>query len=297
MQARQPEAQRRSTQQRRPDFPFHGRKRPLAGIGAHRCCHPLRVQSPVFHSAPVVDGDGQIEQQHIVASVVEVDDTRDAIALEQHVVAEQIAVDDPARQVEITQARLVIQLLRQQPLAGWIQMRQQHLRHALPPLGSAAVGSLAGVALPGQVQTGQHFAHRGALVGIRLQGAASRQALHQRGGLALEHQQDLAVAIRHRRRAGDAVGIQVIHQVETEWQLADMQGFEQRQHPAPTAGIDKVVGVFDAGADALEMLQIAHGIGIEEGDQLAAFNLGENRHETPKSGRGSGKLSARRSIG
>jgi hypothetical protein len=37
------------------------------------------------------------------------------------------------------------------------------------------------------------------------------------------------------------------------------------------------------------MLQIADGVGLEEGDELAAFDLGENRHATPKTGAGKAK--------
>ena len=60
----------------------------LAGIGLDRRRGPLLVQATVLGGTPVIDRNGQVEQKHIVASVVEVDDTRYAIAMEQHIVPE-----------------------------------------------------------------------------------------------------------------------------------------------------------------------------------------------------------------
>ncbi len=68
------------------------------------------------------------------------------------------------------------------------------------------------------------------------------------------------------------------HQAQIERQLVGLKFLEQRQDEAALRGGDEVVGVFDAGRDALKAGQRADRVVSEPGAELFGSNDGENGH-------------------
>src|SRR5690606_15038454 len=100
----------------------------------------------------------------------------------------------------------------------------------------------------------------------------------QRGGLALESSQELAVPVGDRVRAGNAARSEVVHQAEVERQLVETESFEQREHEAAAVGRDEEVAVLDARRDAFEAAKLAEVIAFEPAREFLARDGREDGH-------------------
>lgn len=78
---------------------------------------------------------------------------------------------------------------------------------------------------------------------------AAGQARDNGARLAVQRGQAGAVAQGLRLWHRNAAAGQVVHQLDIERQLRVRQHFEQRQHVLATAGMQEVIGVFDARRD------------------------------------------------
>ena len=88
-----------------------------------------------------------------------------------------------------------------------------------------------------------------------------------------------AFGIAHRRRAGDAVRGQVLHQPEVERQVAGLDAlFVEREDERAPRRVHDVVGVLDALGDALEGQQLAQAIAGDEARQLLVADFGVDGH-------------------
>ena len=179
-------------------------------------------------------------------------------------------------------AALESDLVEQHGTVGSIEKRQQRRRRCRPPLGAAQVVEVAGVALSGEVQVGQHFAHTGAVFGRRRHDRCAVEAGDERGGLAVELAEKPVVEAGDGLGARQAVPGQMRHQLEIERQLHRPQLLEQREHVAALRGGDEVVGVLDAGEDAAQVGEMTHRIALEPGRQLLRCDLGEDRHRAAR---------------
>ena len=89
-----PEAGRGNAQHLRPGAPLAGPDRPAPRVGGEQGRGPGGVEAAVGPPRPVVQGDGQIQQQPVDAGAVEVDHRAQPFTLEQRIVAEQVGVND-----------------------------------------------------------------------------------------------------------------------------------------------------------------------------------------------------------
>ena len=100
-----------------------------------------------------------------------------------------------------------------------------------------------------------YFGERGAdLAAVRRRWRSDHLALqsgHQRCRLAVQFENIRPLNIDRRCRAGYSTLRQMSHQSEIEGQFGRCEFFEQGQHIAPAGGGHKIVGILDAGGDAL----------------------------------------------
>jgi len=129
-----------------------------------------------------------------------------------------------------------------------------------------------------QVHAGQHRTDLSAVRRVGCQAVAAGQARHHRRRLAGEHVHESAQAVGLRRRHGNPLQRQVLHEPQVVGQLFRRKPFEQRQHPLATRRGGAVVGVLDARADALQIGQGAQAQALEERVGLVEADLGVDRH-------------------
>jgi len=130
----------------------------------------------------------------------------------------------------------------------------------------------------GPVHAGQHRADLRAVRRVGRQAVAAGQASHHRSRLAGQRVHESALRVGLRRRHGDALQRQVLHQPQVVGQLFCGQPLEQRQHPLATRRGGVVVGVLDARTDALQVGQRAQTQALEERVGLVEADLGVDRH-------------------
>ena len=250
VEPRQPEAQRRRAQQRRPCLALLG-----AAAGAPRRTPPAaRVPVPgssaaIGGHAPVVDGDRQVVGEEIGGREAEVDDAR-------HRGRRRRA---RCRRTGRHGSRPWAACRGRSPSGSGFPRRAarpgrrsrndaHRARRLAPPRRAAPVGEARAVAFAMRVQPRRARAPTARAVhGLgRRPRARRRRASTSAGGLAVEHREQRAGAIRRRRRHFDARPREMRHQVEIERQLVGGQALVERQHVAAAVGGDEVVGVLDA---------------------------------------------------
>ena len=74
---------------------------------------------------------------------------------------------------------------------------------------------------------------------------------------------------------------QVLHQTQVERQLPGVEALEQRQHPFTLVGGDKVVGVLDAGTNALQRQQLTRTQPCPQRAGGLGRDFGEDGHGGP----------------
>ncbi len=132
------------------------------------------------------------------------------------------------------------------------------LGHGLtPPVRATWIGALQWVALPGKVKLCQCCAHGRAMGDFGVFKRTSAQTLHERGGFGAQFIKIAAVTIGQRMGSGYVVLGKMRHEVEEKRQFIGAKLLKQGQHVAAVRGGDKVVGVFDACADADVIEQFA----------------------------------------
>ena len=248
------------------------------------------VQRAAGRRAPVVDGDGDVEQQGVETGEVEVDDAADAHAavgfgVPQHVVAEQVGVDRSAGQRGELDRGLAGDLGVEQGLLVGGQEGTHDLGRGRAPGGAARVVLATAVGLAGQVQAGEHGAD---LLAVGQAGGhlgAAGQAHHEGGRAILQGAEVFVVAVGDRAGDRQAVAREVRHQVQVVGQLGARHAFEQRQHIAAERGGDEEVAVLHAGRDALELDQAADGVVLEPVGEHGFGDGGEDGHAGSGMGR------------
>ena len=88
----------------------------------------------------------------------------------------------------------------------------------------------------------------------------------------------MIAAVRYRVGTGNAVACQMRHQIQIKWQLISAENFEQREYKAAIAGGDEIVGILDAGCDALQFHKLTQGIIAQPGSEFSLGDAGKNRH-------------------
>ena len=97
-------------------------------------------------------------------------------------------------------------------------------------------------------------------------------------GLPLSSPEQLVLQVGDRFRAGQAVAGKMRHQVQIERQFLAGELLEQGQHEPAVAGGDEIVGVLDAGKNALQVGQHADRVILEPGRELLGRDGGEDGH-------------------
>ena len=101
-QPRDPEAQCRGAHQRRHQPALARAELAHRVVGGDEGDGALFDQAAAFQvGAPVVEADGDVEQEGVDAGEIEVEEAGELVAFEHHVVAEQVGVDGAARQCRI----------------------------------------------------------------------------------------------------------------------------------------------------------------------------------------------------
>jgi len=132
------------------------------------------------------------------------------------------------------------------------------------------------------VDASEHGAHRAAVRRVGPGDVVPGQESHERGGLAVELAQELAVIVRERARARYAVIGKECHQVEIERKLRSGELLEERQNVAPGRRRDEVVGVLDSGRDATQVKERADVVVDKPGAQFVVGDGRVNGHAYAK---------------
>ena len=122
-------------------------------------------------------------------------------------------------------------------------------------------------------------------------GAPSRRATRP-GGLAVEETPQRAGAIGLRRRRHHARARKMRHEIEIKRQLFRRQALVERQHVAPLGGSEKVIAVFDAGGDGLEVVHRAQRIARQPGCKFIGGDGGIDRHQPTRPPHGGRRFAA-----
>ena len=299
-QARDPEAVRSSAQHILPVPRFGIGERAHSVIRMEHCTCPLGVQHAGGQvNAPVVDGDGHVEEPLVDTGKVKVEEAAKAFRLavsgrlEQHVVAEEVAMARAFGQRSVVGAGketlLVREFVFEQRARVAVHERYDVGHDFVPPRQAAQIWLMARIVTPGQMHAREHVADDAAFRHRGRQVRAARQTRHDGRRLAVERAQDLAVAPRNRRRHADVVLRQMLHQIQVERQLLERQPFKQGDDVLVRLPIlfrgQEEIGVFDPGGDAAKCAHGAHIVLIQPESDLGVGDRGENSHA---SGMGNG---------
>ena len=157
---------------------------------------------------------------------------------------------------------------------------RQYLRHGVvPPSQATQVGLLLVKILCSQMHVCQGLPHGRAMGQAGLHLRFALQAVHNRSRFIKQSQQNITLAVGLRVGHCDATLGQVFHQIQIKRQLRMAESLEHREDILALIGGQKIVGVFNAAADALEGHQVAD---RELGQQVAGLlfrDFGENGHE------------------
>ncbi len=260
VQPRDPETQCRHAQRHGPGLGFFCRERARRMIRIQQGARMRGVQLAIRVHAPVVDRDGDVVQQLAGASEIEIDQAADMFVFHQHVVAEQVGVDDAARDSAKRMPRVEFDFAFQQCRVLQREKSLHFVRCFGTPCRAARIQHLFAETLSGAMHLPQHRTHRGAMGRIGLQHGLAAQSADDAGRFAVQLAQKTIVLVRHRAGAGNAVPRKVRHQVEKERQVVRGEFLKQRQHETSVAGRDEIIGVLDAGGNALQFEQCSQGI-------------------------------------
>ena len=278
VQSRDPESQRACTQHVGPCGLLVGGQCAHASIGFEQRARARHVECGRAGGTPVVDRDGDVVEQGVRTGEIKIDDAADTAAVPQHVVAKEIGVDRAARQA-LVGVRAVVLHFGLEQLGGGRVEKQQHVRHyRFPPRRAARVRHHGDIALARQMHLREHAADRRAMRGIDFLDVRSGHARKNARGLAVQFAQHAVRQIRNRLRAGNAVRGQMRHQVHVERQLVGGELFEQREHVTAVRRRHEIIGVLDAGRDALQFLERADRKIFEPRRELFRRDGGEDGH-------------------
>ena len=108
-----------------------------------------------------------------------------------------------------------------------------------------------------QMHLRQGFAHGMAMRRAGLQLRATFQTIDNSGWFACDAEQDITLGIGLRCRHSDALVGQMLHQVQIKWELLAGESLKQGQNVLALVGGQKIIGVFNAAADAFQRGQLA----------------------------------------
>ena len=171
----------------------------------------------------------------------------------------------------------------------------RHLRHGGgPPVRPARIRHGRGVALARQVHFSEQPADGRALARVDFLQICARHAGDYACRLAVQLAQDFVFQIGYRLRARNAVTREVRHQVHIERQLVRLQLFKQREHVTAVRRGHEIIGVLDAGSDALEFNEGAERIIFEPRCKLFRRDDGEYGHDELPIARNKSRCARRR---
>ncbi len=150
----------------------------------------------------------------------------------------------------------------------------------------------------GEVQLRESRAERGAVRGLRMVDRIAVQKSDDDGGSAGKAPEREPGAVLHRQRTGHAPRREMFHEVQEEWQIGFSDALlVKREDEAAGAGMEIIVGVFDALGDAFAGEQRPEIICREESDQLLVVNLRVDGHGRRPFTAGRPQAIARSSLG
>src|ERR1700679_314799 len=119
------------------------------------------------------------------------------------------------------------------------------------------------------MQSGERFAERRAIWRARPAYPHAVEEGDDCGRLSGEPAQNLAVAVLHRLRAGDAAPRQMLHQPEKERQIAfGDASLVERENVMAAAGMDEKIRILDPFGNAFIRQQLADVVGGKEAAEV-----------------------------
>ena len=281
----------------------------------------VRIQSQVGCievRAPVVDGDGNIEQKSRAARKVKVKYAahaflRGAVPDDHGVVAEKVAMAGGyGKRLEVgigEDGKLMRDLFREHlPHIGG-KVGKHDRRRCLPPLRTSQVFLKEREAFCCQMHAGEYFTHAGTFLRGDVFDAAPFQTVGDGKGLTLDVRKEAPVFRAHRSGHRAALSAQVRAQFQIEGKLLFGEPFKDGEHPTTLSRVQKIVGVLNAACNRLKRQKLpdvevgepgAHVLrrqcrkdGHDPNYQLNSMNFGVSSVER---GSAPGRLSTGRSL-
>jgi hypothetical protein len=141
------------------------------------------------------------------------------------------------------------------------------------------IGALAAKVETGEVHLCQRLADGSAMLRVRPPHPHAVKEGDDGCRPSAQRSKCFACAALHRLRAGNAAGMQVLHQRQEEWYVARRHAlFVQRQNVVTGAGVDEKIGILHALGDALVGQEFAQVVAGQELAQVFGGDVGVDGH-------------------